>query len=525
MTDHKKITGFISHVTAATSISRILGYFRDMLIAHYFGAGLFADAFYAAYRIPNLFRRLFGEGSVSSAFVPVFSDYIQTKKREETAQLLNVVFTVLVIILFIITVAGIIFSKQISQSIAWGFKSSPEKLLLTTDLTRIMFPFLFFACLAALAMGVLNSLKSFFLPAITPASLSVSEILYVLLFLALCPWATGIPDDFKIRGLAISVVIGGFIQFAIQQAALAKHGFRMKFNFNLSNPGLKKIIVLFLPVSIGFSVEQINSFVDTICASFLVEGSITALYYSNRIMQLPLALFGIAAATVSLPLMSESVAKNDREGMVQTLNFSLRLVLFTLIPASLGLIVIGMPIIEVLFERGSFTGSATAMTYSALALYSTGLLAYAFVKILAGGFYAMKETRIPIRTSAFCMMLNIPLNIILMRRMGIGGLALATAICSWINFILLFYYLRKRTGPLGSRKIIRTFVKVASAAIIMVIVTYLASTFKYPLGILKLVVPVLSGLATYISVSKLLGIEELKPVLGLFMKGAPTGED
>ena len=512
MTKQKKLTEYLSSVTIATTISRILGYIRDMLVAQIFGAGMFADAFYAAYRIPNLFRRLLGEGSVSASFVPVFSEYVETKSKEETRELLNVVFSALLTVLFIITILGIIFAGPLTKLIAWGFQSSPEKIESAITLTRIMFPFLFFVCLAALMLGVLNSLKTFFLPAVAPASLSIAEILYVIVFIYLFT----LPADIQIKGLAISVVIGGFGQYFIQKIAVLNKGFPIRLQFNLNHPGLKKILFLMIPAMIGFSVDQVNAFVDTICASFLREGAITALYYSNRLMQLPLALFGIAMATVALPTMSRSVAKNDIDEMKNTLNFSMRMVCFTLIPATAGLIVIGLPIIRLLFEHGRWTLDASSITFSALVFYSTGLLAFSVVKILASAFYSFRETKVPVRVACLCMLVNIVLNIILMRPLGVGGLALATSIASWLNASILFYFLRKKIGKIGGKKILNTLIKVCIATAGMSIAAYILSFFPHRIFIIIVTIP--AALMVYFYISKLLKIEEQKLILELLTK-------
>ncbi len=517
----RKITGYLSSVTIATGISRILGYIRDMLVAQAFGAGLFADAFYAAYRIPNLFRRLLGEGSVSASFVPVFSEYVQTKEQKQTQELFNVVFTVLTTILSTITILGIIFAEPLTKIIAFGFTSTPEKLNITTILTKIMFPYLFFACLAALLLGVLNSFKTFFLPAIAPAGLSISEILCILVILKLFVFT----DDQKIKMLALSVVFGGFLQYFIQQLKIYQYNLSIKLNFNLHHPGLRKILALIIPTMIGFSVDQVNAFVDTVCASFLKEGSITALYYSNRLMQLPLALFGIAMATVSLPLMSSSIAQNDIQKMKETLNFSLRMVLFSLVPASIGLITLGLPIIKALFEYGKFTSYASKLTYSALSFYSLGLVSFSFVKVLATAFYSLKETKIPVKIATLCMVINAILNIILMKPLGIGGLALATTISSTLNAYLLLYNLRKKIGLIGGKKILKSFIKILVASLIMGFIVFVLSKFEYIHKFLVVFITVTAGIIIYFLLSKLLDIEERNPILELLKEKFNIGDE
>jgi len=515
MSVHDKITRHVGSVSVATAISRILGYFRDMLVAQAFGAGMLADAFYAAYRIPNLFRRLFGEGSVSNAFIPVFSEYFETKGKDEAVKLFHVVFTVLLIILLAITFLGIVFAAPLTRLIAWGFSSDPAKMSAAINLTRIMFPFLLFACMSALLLGVLNSRKVFFAPAVAPAFLSIAEILYVVIFISIIV----IPEGWQIKGLAISVVVGGMGQYIMQHAGVSRAEIPVKLSFDFKHSGLKKIFYLMIPMMFGFSVDQLNSFVDTICASFISEGSIAALYYSNRLMQLPLALFGIAIATVSLPHMSDSAVKNDMGELKKTLNFSLRMALFSLLPASIGLIILGRPIVQLLFERGAFTSTATNLTSSALLFYSSGLIAYSVSKILASAYYSMKDTKTPVRTAAFCMIVNVALNIALMGSLGVGGLALATSISSWLNASILIVALRKKIGLLGIRKIMSSFVKILFSCCIMAagaVLTY--NSLKSAPLFISVFSSIIVSVLLFFTASKLTNTEELNPVLSLMRK-------
>ncbi|HBU70280.1 MAG TPA: murein biosynthesis integral membrane protein MurJ [Elusimicrobia bacterium] len=520
MKTQKKLTHHAGKVAAGTMVSRILGYLRDMLVAHTFGAGFAADAFYAAYRIPNLFRRLLGEGALSASFIPVLSDYLHNKSREETQKFINSLFTVLTLILLALTALGIIFAPQLVNIIAYGFTSDPDKLALTIDLTRLMFPFLFFICLAALVLGVLNTLSSFFVPAVAPASLSVAEIGFIL---ALAPLLS--PDN-QIKGLAISVIIGGLGQLVIQLPKMAKLGWKFGWNPDFSHPGLKRVGTLMIPSMIGLSVDQINSFVDTVCASFLIQGSITALYYSNRVMQLPLAIFGLALASAALPAMSKYVAQNNIASVKETINYSLRLIIFILLPATAGLVVIGLPIIEVLFQRGEFSHQASLMTYSALAYYSLGLPAYAAVKILASSFYAFQDTKVPVKIAAAAMLLNAVLNILLMRPMGVGGLALASAISSWVNAGALAFLLRKKIGPLGINKIISSTLKTIIASAIMSVVSYMIAYRWLPAypGI-AMFAALAGGVASFFAAAYLLRAEEIKSIISVLKKEKPTGSD
>jgi len=514
--NNSKMTKYIGHVASGTMLSRILGYVRDMLVGWIFGAGMAADAFYAAFRIPNLLRRLMGEGALSSSFVPVFSEYLTRKDREESHKLYDVTFTALLIVLTFISLLGIIFAPQITRLIAYGFSSNPEKMELTILLTRLLFPFLLFICLAALQLSVLNSLKLFFIPAVAPAFLSISEIVFML---GIAPLMI---KEHQIIGLALAVGLGGVMQFLVQVAPVRKSGFKFKFNFNFNHPGLKQIFFMMIPAMWGISVDQINAFVDTICASFLREGSVTALYYSNRVMQLPLALFGIAVASVSLPLMSTSVSKNDPNEMKKILAYSVKISSLAIIPAMAGLIVLGKPIIKLLFEHGKFNANATMLTNSALLFYSFGLPAYAITKILVSSFYSMKETKTPVKIATLCMLTNVVLNVSLMGPMGVGGLALATSISSWLNSSLLFFFLRKRIGRVGGRAIFECILKIIAATSVMSLCCYFTAYHLFNNLILSVFGSIIIGIVVYVLMTKLLKIDEMNSILSVLKKEEPT---
>lgn len=517
MNRQNKLFNQIGRAGIGTSLSRVLGYLRDMLVAHAFGAGLAADAFYAAYRIPNLLRRLFGEGALSASFIPVFSQYLKTKSKEETQYFINVLFSALFTLLSLLTILGIIFAPQLATAIAWGFRSDPDKLALTISLTRIMFPFLLFVCMAALALGTLNTLGSFFVPAVAPASLSVSEIVFIL---ALAPLLS---EDSKVAGLAISVTIGGLCHFLVQWPRIKKFGWKIEFLFLypkkffsmewLKHPGLQKVGMLMIPAMIGISVDQINTFVNTICASFLQEGSITALYYSNRLMQMPLAIFGIATATVALPSLSKAVAEKNVSAYNETLNFSLRFSLFILIPAAVGLMIIGLPIIRVLFEHGRFDIRASMLTNSALFFYCMGLPAYAAARILANAFYAFQNTKTPVKVAAAAMLINVILCIALMKPMGVSGLALATSVSSWINVFILYLLLQHKTKAINVGSVVLILLKILICSSIMGIVCYLVA-FRLVADrlILGMIASLFSGVVIYFVIAALLNIDERKLV-------------
>jgi len=510
--ENKTLARHAEKTALGTMLSRILGYIRDMLVANLFGTGISADAFYAAFRVPNLFRRMLGEGSFSAAFVPVFNEYLNKEEKTVTQDFLNTVFTVLTLILIVVSVLGMFFAPIITKMVAGGFSNDPGKMQLSIKLARLMFPFIFFICLASFLLAVLNTLNSFFLPALAPASLSFSEVFYIL---AVAPMI--VPDN-QIKGLAVSVIIGGLLHFSIQYPKLKDLGWNLKFKFNLKHPGVKKIIFLMIPSIIGLSADQINILVDSRCASSLGQGSVSALYYSNRIMQMPLAVLGLAFATVSFPAMSNAYAQKDMIALKKSLNYSIRFAIFTLFPAATGLMVIGLPIVKLLFEHGKFDSLGSVMTNDALFYYSLGLPAYAVVKIFANAFYSFQDTKTPLKTAIWTMFLHIILCFLLMYQIGIGGLALATALSAYFNLLLLIVYLKKRIGKLGLRQILFSSLKILLASIITGIIAYNMCKVSVNLFI-SVPVSIASSVITFVVISYVLKSEELKIILsGIFDK-------
>jgi putative peptidoglycan lipid II flippase len=435
----------MARFTSATMISRVLGYVRDAAIAFAFGGEALTDTFYTAFRVSNLFRRLLGEGALGSSFIPVFSKALKTDSREEVQNFLNALFTTLTLILVLITAAGIVFAPQLTRLIAPGFESQPDKFEMTVLLTRWTFPFFLFICLAALSSGVLNSLKHFFVPAVAPAMLSVAEIGYVFAFLPAAALAFGrLSVEQQLVGLSVAAVVGGAGHWLVQLPQLFKEGFRLKFRWQPNHPHSKEVVSLMLPAMIGLSVDQIDAFLNTVMATFLADGAVTALYNSNRLMQLPLALFGIAAASVSLPAMADHTAEKEYGRFAETVNEALRMIVFMVLPAAVGLMALSHPIVELLFQHGKFSAAATSLTAQALVGYCAGLIAYSGVKVLANAFYALREPGTPVRVAAACVGLNVVMSLLLMGPLGVGGLALSTAIASSVNAVWLFIVLRSR---------------------------------------------------------------------------------
>ncbi|MBC8287364.1 MAG: murein biosynthesis integral membrane protein MurJ [Nitrospinae bacterium] len=465
MNSNEKVSKAAGAVSGMTLVSRVFGFLRDMVIAMAFGSSASADAFFVAFRIPNMQRRILGEGAVTAAFIPVFSETLTLKGEAAAWKLTTNLFNILFIILSAASLLILVFSPAVITVFAPGFLDEPGKFELTVKLTRWMSPYLFFIGLAAFCMGILNTLKVFALPAATPILQNVSMIVSVLVIAPLM--------DEPITGLAIGVVVGGALQLLVQLPAVFKKGLRFEKTLNFRQKEVVKIARLMGPVVLGLAVYELNIMIDTLIASLLPGGSISYLYYGNRLVQLPLGIFAVALGVALLPTLSGQAAKGNLKELVQTLGFSIRLILFVTIPATVGLIILREPIINTLWERGEFLASTTEGTAIALLYYSIGLCAYSGIKIIAPAFYSLQDTKTPAKIGIYSMILNTVLNIILMGPLQHGGLALATSISALFNVAMLIYYLRKRLGLMGGRKILRSTLKMSSASVAMGAITYL----------------------------------------------------
>lgn len=453
-------------MSVATFISRILGYIKDMIIAGFFGASGAADVFFVAFRIPNLMRELFAEGSMSSAFVPVLTEYRTKHGEAEANRLVSVTFVFIVVFVGLLCSLGIVFTPAIVTAIAPGFLKDPVKFSNTVLLAQIMFPFLLFTSLAALVMGALNTKKVFFIPALAPALLNVVTIVCVV---TLSSMFTN-----PIVSVAIGVTAGGLVQFLFQVPLFLKQGYRLWYGVgeagilnSFRHPGLKRIGQLIIPSTAGMAVAQINIFISTILASYLVTGSIAYLYYSMRLIQFPIGIFGVAMGMAVLPALSEHAVKGEMDKLRSDFSFALRLLFFITVPAMAGLIALKMPIVNVLFQRGQFEYAATIGTAEALMFYSFGIWAIVGNRVITATFYSMQDTKTPVKIAAAGMMINVLMSLLLMGPMKHSGLAFATSIAAWSNFALLFYFLRKRLGSLGTRRIVDSFAKTLIASAVM----------------------------------------------------------
>ncbi len=505
-------------VGSATFLSRIFGYIRDMALAWFFGAGLYSDAFFVAFRIPNLLRRLFAEGSLSIAFIPVFTEYLTNRGKDDAFEMARSAIRLLSVLLVTTAIIGILLSPIIIRVIAPGFAESPEKLSLTIFLTRIMFPYILFIGMVALSMGILNVLGHFAAPALAPVFLNISIICSVFL---ISPYMAD-----PVTGLAIGVLIGGVLQLMLQVPFLIKKGFYFWQKAKIYHPGLKKIGLLMLPTIFGAAVYQINILVGTLLASLLPEGSVSYLYYADRLVQFPLGIFGIAAATAILPSLSRQAAENDLPAVRNTFSFTIKLVFFITIPSMVGLIVLREPIVALLFKRGAFDAETTRLTAYALLYYSIGLWAFSAVRIVVPTFYALQDTKTPVRMAVISVCANIILGIILMGPLSHGGLALATSLASMLNLGLLVRALRFKLGVLGWRNIMESVCKtmicsgVMGAAVWAIALLIIPSEGGTLSGLFfGLMGSIVIGLVLYGSFSLLLKSQELEKVLAIARKG------
>ena len=497
----------------ATGTSRILGFVRDVIFAKFFGTNIFAQAFVVAFRLPNMLRDMVGEGATDAAIVPILTEYSHTRTKEEYWEVARVILNLMLSVLLLLSVLGVVFAPLLVRIIAPGFLKSPEKFATTVLLTRWVFPYILLLGMVAYSKGVLNSFHYFTTPAFAPVALNTTMIIALLV---LCP-------VIGIKGLIVGVLLGGVLEVGLQIPPLRRKGFRFGGGFKLVHPIAERIGKLLLPRALGTAVYQISVLIDTVLASLawvVGAGGVAALYYSNRLVQLPLAIFGISLATAVLPKMSREVASKDMNRLKETVAFSLRAVFTVMMPAAVGLMVLARPIVRILFQRGEFTAYSTSITANALFFYTFGLFAYAGIKILVNTYYSMGDTRTPVKTASISLVVNIVLNLILMWPLKIGGLALATSIAAITNLIVLYVLLTKKIGDVGTERILASLVRIAIASAVMGLFTHFAarnllagteaSTLVF---ILRLTGIILVSGIVYIVVAFAAGVEEVRKAL------------
>ncbi|OIQ49768.1 putative peptidoglycan biosynthesis protein MurJ [Pseudodesulfovibrio hydrargyri] len=439
MSDHgRRIARNAAVVAGATLVSRLLGFVRDIIVAFALGAGLFADAFFVAFRIPNLLRRLFGEGSLTMAFIPIYSRLMEEEGEEAAQAMARSAAIWLAVVLIGIILAVELLARPLTMAIAPGFLDNLEQFAVTVDLVRICFPYVVLICGVALCMGILNSRNHFLAPALAPVALNVS-----LIGAALFGYFMGYNVAYC---MAYGVLVGGAAQWLLQQPFLARTGFSWRGPWSWRNPGVARMGMLMLPTVFGAAVYQLNILLGTLLASFLPVGSVSYLYYADRLVQFPLGVFGIAISTAALPSLSRLAARGEMAEYDEALSASLGLTLFISLPAAAGLIGLAGPVIGLLFERGAFTPEAVTATANALVAYSAGLPFIALSRPLVAGFYALEDTRTPVKIAVLCLAANIGLGVLLMQFLAHVGLALAVSASSLLNFGLLYVLLRRRRG-------------------------------------------------------------------------------
>lgn len=518
MEDSEKITKSWGLVSLLTLLSRLVGYARDVTVAYYFGASFQTDAFYVAYRIPNLLRRLFAEGSLTVAFIPVFTDYLN-KERSKAKSALNSIFSTLFIILIVVTLLGVILSPYIIKLFAFGFDQ--ETFELAVRLNRIMFPYILFISLAALSMGVLNSLRHFFAPAFSPVIFNLAIIASIVLFYSYL--------EKPIMALAYGVITGGVLQLLINFPFLKAKNFLFSFSSNLFHPAVKRLGILIAPQLFGLAVYNLNILVNTQFASFMPSGTVTYLFFSERLIELPLGVIAVSIATVMLPKLSSEVVAENIEEFKRSYVYSIKLMFFILLPALVGLIVLRVPICNVLFQRGEFTYDAVISTSQALLGYSIGIWAVGGLRTTVPAFYALQDTKTPVIVAFFAFIINIIFGYTLGFIFSLNhlGLALASSISSIFNFFLLIYLLNYRVGNLINSSLIWYFIKILLLSVIMGFIAWEISeyfnwsesvTFIRKVSIL--IVSIMSSALIYFVLSKFLKISEADYILNMLFSRA-----
>ena len=425
----------LASVGGMTTISRILGFIRDSIIARIFGVGVETDAFFVAFKIPNLFRRISAEGAFTQAFVPILAEYKTKKSKIEVSYLINKVATLLGIFLVLITLVGVFGAPWLIYLSAPGFISEPEKFNLTVNLLQITFPYIFFISLVSMAGGILNTYGKFVVPAFTPVWLNISFIIAALYF----------SDLFEepIKALAWAVFFGGALQLFFQIPFLKQIGCLPKINLDLKDKGVWRILKLMGPAIFGVSIMQISLLINTIFASFLASGSISWLYYADRLMEFPAGVLGVALSTILLPNLSKSFSRKKTVDYSELVNWGLRLGILLAVPAATALAILAIPLIATLFYYGAFTETDILMTQYALIAYSIGLVGLILIKILAPAFYAQQNIKTPVKIALFTLFCTQFMNLIFIGYLKHTGLALAIGLGACINAALLFYHLKK----------------------------------------------------------------------------------
>lgn len=506
-------------VGAFTSLSRTLGMVRDLLTAGVFGTSLSMSAFVIAFRIPNLFRRLFGEGALSSAFVPVF---MESRKRDGEAsawQLASRVLSLTGVVLIMLTAAGILFAGWMMADVQDGTQRA-----IILPLTRIMLPYMFFICLAALTASILNSYHHFTIPALSP---SMMNIVWIISVLFVCPMMGDTLEE-KIFGLAWGVLASGVIQLGMQLPVLKRYGFSFKFSLVWNDPRVWKVFLLMGPATIGLAVTQINVMVNSLLAAWIGPWAPAALFYSERLLYLPQGILATAMSTVLLPVFAGHTAEKRNDELLRTMNHTLRMLIFVMTPAAMGLLALSRPIIQMLFEWGEFNAHSTDLTTIALQCYAPGLFVFSLSKVFVPAFYAHQDTRTPVKIGIACVLLNLGLNIFfiltLPTNLKHAGLAASTVIAEAFNGITLGWYVNKRMGSPGWAMMFLSAGKALAAALLMGIVIWLGQPLLYALvttwvpipkiaQVVSVLLIIIVGLLTYVGAANVFRCPEWREAI------------
>ncbi len=422
-------------VSSMTLVSRVFGFIRDAVIARVFGAGLYTDAFFVAFRLPNLLRRIFAEGAFSQAFVPILSEYKTRRGDADTRNLVDHVATLLAAAVFLVSAVGVVVAPVVIYVTAPGFAAVPRKFDLTVELLRITFPYILFISLASLAGGILNTYGRFAIPAFTPTLLN-------LVFIGFALWLAPYFDP-PVLALAWAVFVGGILQLGFQLPFLARLRLLPRLRVDIKDPGVWRIMKLMGPAIFGVSIGQISLLINTIFASFLVTGSVSWLYYADRLMEFPTGVLGVALGTILLPSLSRSFADQTPDEYSRLLDWGLRLTLMLALPAALGLAILAVPLISTLFHHGAFDRHDVAMSSQALVAYSVGLVGLILVKVLAPGFYARQNIKTPVKIGVLTLAATQLMNVAFIYPLRHTGLALAIGLGACLNALLLLRKLRE----------------------------------------------------------------------------------
>jgi len=487
------------------------------------------DAYNVAFRVPNLVRDLFAEGAMSAAFVPAFLRQLTANGKQSAWRLGSNVINALLIVTGVVVVLGIVFARPLVEAFAGDYAEVPGKLALTVSLTRLMLPFLMLVAVAAVVMGMLNSLQHFFIPALAPAMFNVATIVCALTLVPAVERA-GWP---AITAVAIGTLVGGFAQVLLQWPALRAQGYRHAAHLDWKAEGLRRMLMMMGPGTIGLAATQVNVFVNTILATSQGTGAVSWLNYAFRLMYLPTGLFGVSIATATLPAVSREAARNNTPAVRRTLAEGLSLMMALNVPATVGLVVLASPIVRVIFERRAFLPSDTAATAAALQFYAIGLVGYSIVRIASPAFYALGDSRTPVTISMAAVAVNAGANLALVRVLGYRGLALGTSIAAIFNAVALLWMLRHRLDGLEERRLSSELIRIVVASAVMgaaawaanyVLMEILPGT-TFAVQCVRLLATIVSALAALAVAAHVLGIDELRRVVAFIAPRGPNPPD